>query len=94
MATLTGPEIAQVAYKPVIEISDSKKYDDGVTLKLAGTNGSTEFTPDEVVTIYQFLGEFLTMKGLGGEITNVLRHGSGLLGSSLREGESITITHN
>lgn len=82
MASLTGPEVAQVNYKPVIEVSDSKKYDDGVTMKLAGSNGATEFTADELVTIYRYIGDFLTMKGLN----------TGELGSSLQPGESMTIT--
>lgn len=64
MPQITGPEIGQVTYKPVVEISDSRKNEDGVTLKIAGSNGNTEFVIDEVVTIYTILGEYLTMKGL------------------------------
>lgn len=64
MAELIGPDSALVTYRPVIEISDSKKNEDGVTLKTAGSFGSTEFTADEIVTIYTYLGDFLRMKGL------------------------------
>lgn len=64
MAQLTGPDSALVTYRPVIDISDSKKNEDAVTLKTAGSYGSTEFTADEIVTIYTYLGDFLRMKGV------------------------------
>jgi hypothetical protein len=68
MVSFQGPDVAQVTYKPVIDISDSKKFDDGVTLKVAGTNGSTEFAIDDVVTIYVYLKDYLQAKGINPEL--------------------------
>lgn len=96
MASLTGPYIEQIVSKPVIEIADSKKFDEGVTLKINGSNGSGEFTVDEVVNIYSYIQDFLKMKGLDPSLESAANRllDQSYLGSSLREGESITITHN
>lgn len=95
MAALTGPDSALVQYRPVIEIADSKKFDEGIVLKTAGSNGSTEFTLDEIATIHAYIGDFLTMKGvnptLQRQAADILRTGSGYLGDSLRDGESMSI---
>lgn len=64
MVSFLGPDVAQVKYVPVIEISDSKKIPDGITLKTAGSGGSTEFTAEEVVVITQYLTDYCKAKGL------------------------------
>jgi hypothetical protein len=64
MTQINGPEIGQVTYKPVIVIEDSRKNEEGVSLRIAGSNGNTEFLIDEVVTIYTIIQEFLIAKGL------------------------------
>lgn len=64
MVSFVGPDVAQVNYKPVITIEDSKKYDEGVTLKIAGSNGTSEFLLDEVVSIYVYVKDYLTAKGI------------------------------
>lgn len=82
MAALTGPDSALVQYRPVIEIADSKKNDEAVTMKTAGSYGSAEFTIDEIATIHAYIGDFLTMKGvnptLQRQAADLLRNGSGL----------------
>lgn len=68
MAALTGPDVQQITHKPVIEIADSKKFEDGISLKINGTNGTGEFTADDVVNIYVYIKDFLTMKGIDVEL--------------------------
>lgn len=64
MTTFTGPDVAQITYKPVIIIEDSKKEEEAVSMKTAGSFGPSDFSGDEIVTIYQYIGDFLTAKGV------------------------------
>lgn len=64
MAELTGPDSALVTYRPVVQISDSKKNEDAITLKIAGSFGATEFTVEEIATVWEYLTDFLKLKGL------------------------------
>lgn len=64
MTELIGPDSALVNYRPVVQIADSKKNDDAVTLKTAGAFGPSEFSIEEIATIWEYLGDFLTLKGL------------------------------
>lgn len=70
MVSFIGPDVAQVAYKPVITIADSTKFDDGVSLKIAGSNGATELTADEVVSVYVYVRDFLKAKGLDPDLVS------------------------
>lgn len=64
MASVTGPFIEQTVEKPLILVEDSKKNEEAVSLKIAGSYGNTEFSLTEVAELHNYIGEFLQAKGL------------------------------
>ena len=68
MTSFIGPDIAQTVYKPVVIVEDSKKFEDGIVFKTNGSNGSNEFTGDDLVTVYAYIRDYLKSKGLDPDV--------------------------
>lgn len=68
MAQIIGPYVSQVVEKPLIIVEDSRKNEDAISLKIAGSFGSTEFSTEDIAEIHKTLGDFLTMKGFNPSI--------------------------
>lgn len=90
MAQIIGPYISQTVEKPLIIVEDSKKNEDGITLRLNGSLGPSEFSLEDIAEVHRYLGEFLDIKGVNGTVE---AQAAEWLRSAKERGIDISVSH-